>query len=288
MTIQELLDNLKIEYLESGHHHSRPGWIQLKDCPFCSSDNYHLGFNVELKFFACWRCGGHHIIKTLLAFGVGYEKARKVVAGLDTPELNKPEISRVSLQIPKGIGRLLDAHVRYLESRGFDPKEIERVWHVKGIGIASRLAWRIYIPIIYQGEVVSWTTRSIGREVSQRYISASAEEERINHKSLLYGQDYCYHSIIVVEGPTDVWNVGPGAVALFGTAFTSAQVKRLIQFPYRYIVFDSSDTAQTKADELANQLSTFPGTTQTVVLDADDPGSATRKEIKRLRAVARL
>jgi hypothetical protein len=192
------------------------------------------------------------------------------------------------LKAPVGIEPLSGPHNRYLRDRSFDPAEIARLWQVQGIGIASRLSWRLFIPIMHQGEMVSWTTRSIGQHVAQRYISASAEEEKINHKHLVYGQDYCHHSIVVVEGPTDAWRVGLGAGALFGTGFTTAQVKKIVRHPFRYIVFDSSMEAQARAGELADQLSAFPGRTEVICLDAKDPGCASEREIRRLRKVARL
>ena len=34
-----------------------------------------------------------------------------------------------------------------------------------GIGIAPRLQWRIWIPIHYHGEIVSWTTRSLSDNI---------------------------------------------------------------------------------------------------------------------------
>ncbi len=132
------------------------------------------------------------------------------------------------------------------------------------------------------------TTRAIGDRVQERYISASFEQEAVNHKTLVYGSNYCQHSVVVVEGPIDAWRVGPGAGALFGTAFTPMQVLRLTKFPYRYICFDNSSVAQARARELAEELSVFPGTTEVIELDALDPGSASKKEIQLLRKHAKL
>ena len=288
MSIEEVLDDLGVEYLRSGHHHCRPGWIQL-DCPFCgkNTQRYHLGWNLSLNYANCWKCGGHHPVSVLISLGINHQRARQIAGGLMSEDIVKHERPRISLHVPAGICNLLPPHCRYLRSRGFDPKEVARIWNVQGIGIAHRLSWRLFIPIVLNQEVVSWTTRTIGTKAT-RYISASAEQEKINHKHLVYGEDYCRHSIIIVEGPADAWRVGPGAGALFGTAYTTAQIKRLIQHPYRYIVFDSSKDAQNRAEELADQLSVFEGTTEVVELDAEDPGSADPKEIKRLRRMARL
>lgn len=154
--------------------------------------------------------------------------------------------------------------------------------------MAGRLSWRLFIPITYNGDEVSWTTRSIAQDVRQRYISASAKQEAVNHKTLVYGQDHCFHSVVIVEGPLDAWKVGPGAGALFGTAYTPAQVKRLVRHPNRYVCFDSSPDAQAQAERLVDELSCFEGVTENIVLDAEDPGSAPERELRLLRKHTRI
>ena len=288
MEAEEIFEDLKVDFLRGGHHHCRPGWVQLRNCPFCASDNYHLGYNLAAGFFACWKCGYHHLDQTLIALGLARNKARDLGRSITLATPVSRHTRQVSLSIPPNLGVLQGAHRRYLRRRGFDPKEVERIWHIKGIGISNRLSWRIYIPIFFQENVVSWTTRSISDKVIQRYISASTEQEQLSHKHLVYGQDYCRHSVVIVEGPLDAWRIGPGAGALFGTAFTTAQVCKLAKYPYRYIVFDSSKEAQRRATELAEQLSAFQGVTETIELDAEDPGSASPKEIRRLRDVTKL
>lgn len=290
MQIEELLEQYGIEFAREGeHHHARPGWLQLRDCPSCGSDNYHLGFNLAAQRFNCWRCGGLDFARVLVQLGaLSWQDAKALHKELDAGAIPQPERKRGKLKEPARIRALLPCHRLYLQERGFDPETIVRLWHVKGIGIASCLSWRLYIPIIYRGEQVSWTTRAIGKRVAQRYISASAAEEAINHKSLVYGIDYCRHSVVIVEGPTDAWAVGPGAGALFGTAFTPAQIRLLVEVPNRFVCFDSAPPAQAKAQELASLLSTFPGRTENVILDAKDPGSAPRKELRLLRELARL
>ena len=291
MTIQDILQELKIEYAESGHHHCRPGWIQIKHCPFCRSSNYHLGWNTQSNYASCWRCGSHYGPKVLEALGLP-RRTKALFGRINTPPGPENRVrSQATLREPKGKGPIGRPHRQYLLGRGFSVKEISslvNLWQVEGIGFAAKLGWRLYIPITYRSVKVSWTTRAIGNRVHQRYISASAEEEVINHKELVYGMDFCSHSIVVCEGPFDAWKIGPGAGALFGTTFTTAQVKLLVSIPRRFICFDSSPVAQRKANELACQLASFPGMTENIVIDAKDPGEASRKEIKLIRAAARL
>lgn len=287
MEIQELLDAHRIEYAESGHHHCRPGWIQLQECPHCSSTNYHCGYNLRSGYFNCWSCGGHRAWPTLQAMDIPIQIIREFLGGTRSMLPNVFKV-RGKLVLPKRLGPLLPAHQRYLASRGLEWPELERAWLLQGLGIAPPLSWRIFIPILEGERLVSWTSRAIGETVKQRYISASAEQESRNHKELVYGVDYCLHSIVIVEGPVDVWRIGPGAGGLFGTSYTQAQVLRLSSIPYRFICFDSERKAQAQAMELMEQLAGFPGETVNIRLESKDPGSASVREIKRIRQLARL
>lgn len=292
-TIQELLREFRVDFATEGkHHHARSGWIAIRRCPFCSSLNYHLGFSLSRHFFNCWNCGGHGVISTLVQLGIPYPRAASFFRGQE-PSKHWTERERGILIEPPGRGELQPAHLDYLRRRGFDSldkiQELREVWELEGIGRdGGKLSWRIYIPISFRGVRVSWTSRAIGPEVRQRYVSASASEESINHRHVVYGIDLCQHVVIVVEGPADAWNVGPGAGALFGVDFSPAQVLLLSSFPRRIICFDSSPEAQRRAEDLTAQLSPFPGETLRVELDAEDPGSAPRKEIKLLRKMAHL
>jgi hypothetical protein len=288
MTIQEILNEYRIDFLESGHHHCRAGWLQIRDCPFCNSDNYTLGWNIAANYSSCWRCGHHHADKLLAALEIGRERVLELLASVDTGLPRERERSRISLKIPPGIGPLLPAHRDYLRERGFNPAYIVWRWAVQGIGVSARLGWRLYIPIFKQGKQVSWTTRAIGSHAQPRYLSASADEESFNHRRLIYGMDFCRTSIVAVEGPIDAWRIGPGAGALFGITFLPAQVLLLAKFPRRYICLDSSPEAQVRARELVNQLAVFPGVTENIVLDAKDPGEASPREIRQLRRIAGL
>jgi hypothetical protein len=278
VTIQEALSECGIEFLESGHQHSRPGWIQTRDCPFCGSANFHLGYNITAGYWNCWRCSYHPTWEVFKALGVPAYVAKQ----LNKDFAPAPDRTRGELKEPAHRGPLLKAHVQYLRSRHLDPGTAQELWGAQGIGIAPRLSWRIYIPILHNGKRVSWTTRTIGNS-PQRYISASFKEESMNHKELVYGLDYVRDTALVVEGPLDVWNVGPGAVGLFGTAYSTAQVKLLAKVPNRFVCFDNSREAQRLARQLAHELSCFPGRTQLLQIEAEDPGSASKQEVTAVR-----
>jgi hypothetical protein len=201
--------------------------------------------------------------------------------------------------LPNGVTRLMKAHRDYLRSRGFDPKELYRLWRVHGIDyrVTPSMQWRIFIPIyglfpksngFMQWKPASWTARAIG-DKEPRYMNALPWEQAISAKNLLYGQQWAdrYRNggkVLITEGPFDVWRYGPGAVATLGTGVTDEQFYRLIN-NYRkfFIVFDAEPKAQERAKELAHQLSGYSKHVTNVELDAKDLGSAKKKEVDQLR-----
>lgn len=264
------------------HEHTRPGWLQV-DCPGCSKgwNHFRLGVNLSHFYANCWACGPADLYGVLVSHGV----PKQAVAAFcrERPRERVPTApNRGKLVLPRH-GPLTAAHRVYLRRRGFAPTTVATVWGLKGITIHPRLGWRILIPIVHNGEMVSWTTRAVGEGV--RYLSAKPEEEKLNHRELLYGEDLVPgHAVIVHEGPADVWRTGPGAVATFGTGFQRAQVLRLSRYPTRVVCFDSEPAAQEMADKLCSLLAPFPGRTINVRLESGkDAADCDEAEIEQLR-----
>lgn len=292
MKVTDLLDKHSIPYKMAGEHHHVTTRFVGVDCPFCSknSGKFQMGIALEGQACTCWICGYHRLLDTLAELtGLPHWEFRGLLDSFSrtAPGQRRTPERRGTLRLPKCLGPLQKSHRSYLRDRGFDPNELERLWGIQGIGLSAKLAWRIWIPIYYQGEVVSWTTRAIGNQ-SLRYVNAKPGEEKRSIKSILYGSDYVRHSVVVVEGPTDVWRIGPGAVALVGLQHTADQVCQLARYPSRTICFDSELTAQRRANQLANELHVYPGQTQIVELESGkDAGTADEDEIKTIRQLLR-
>lgn len=278
------LKDHNVEVKEFGeHHHATRGRLQV-DCPFCpSKGQFRLGISSTRA--NCWTCGPQRLIDTLVALTQEsfstcqkFAKRQKLLFNRYThPVTGK-------YRAPDCVGDFQPAHLKYLESRGYDPEELKSVWGVRAIGLAPRLQWRIFIPICHDGKPVSWTTRKISDKGSHaKYLTASPEHETYSAKSLLYGEDHAKHRVIAVEGPLDAWKIGKGAVATFGLSYTTAQVLRLSRYPVRYICFDNEPQAQRTAQKLCRELAVFPGKTHNIQLDSKDPGDAKPREIKILR-----
>ncbi len=283
MNLPEILTELGIDYKEHGQHqHATKGRLQV-DCPWCSKDSghYRLGLS-NWGGAACWSCGPVHFSDSLAEISnQPWQRIKELLGLWDKGRLKERE-TKGKLVLPVGLGPLLPIHRKYLKGRGFDPDELVRLWGLQGIGLSARFPWRIFIPAIHHGKTVSWTTRSV-LDTGTRYVNAGVEEEAIPLKKLLFGEDFIRHATIVTEGPFDCMRIGPGCVATCGIGFSRTQVLRTSKYPVRVIVFDSEPKAQDRARELCEALAPFPGKTIRVELDAADPGSASKNEVRRLR-----
>lgn len=291
MNFPELLRAHGVPTLTEGNKHCRPGWVQI-DCPFCGrgSGKFHMGYNIHGNYLNCYSCRGHSLVSTLMELlECDFGRAKKLLEGVDGPDITEgPQEVVGRLKIPVGVDRMRKVHREYLRSRGFDPDYCERVWDFRGIGMAPKLSWRVWIPIYHAGKIVSWTARSISREAKLRYVSAAKSEESVSHKRILFGADFAGTSAVIVEGPLDAVRIGRGAVATCGTGWTRAQLRRMAEFPIRAVCFDNEPDAQERADELVSELSMLDGQTFKIRLDAKDAGDATDKELRKLRKAMNL
>lgn len=286
--ITELLSAHGVAYKRYGeHHHTTRNRIQI-DCPHCSPDSGRFRMGLNRYSAVCWSCGGHNLAATLKLIISDHDAVNEFMRSSRTT-LNEEmyeavhPVTQGKLELPDGITRkFLPQHEQYLLERDFSLNKIQALWDIKSIGRKSILPWRIFIPIKLRHKIVSWTTRSIG-SVRARYISARPDQEIHHHKHLLYGEDYADKTVIVVEGPLDVWRIGPGAVATFGTSYTRQQVLRIVQYPVRYICYDCEPVATRQAEQLVSELSVFPGKTAKIVLPDSDPADSSQKVISNLR-----
>lgn len=286
MDVRDLLRELGVPFYEHGQSaYVSAGWVGLI-CPWCGRGGKPgLGINTRTLATTCFKCGSHRLIDALAAASdrPAAEIARRL-PGIDTGGPPADDLPPGRYTPPPGVGPLMRAHRDYLAGRGFDPDQIAQQWGVCGIGPAARLQWRLFIPAPdHRGRPASWTTRAVGEGVTPRYVSARPDEEAVPIRSTLYGEHLCRWAVVVVEGPTDAWRVGPGAVATLGVGFTPPQIVRLCRYPVRVICFDNDPGARRRAAALADRLAPFPGDTWVVSLSGPDPDTSPPAELAELR-----
>ncbi len=285
---KQFLEDYNIQYHTEGADCS-PGYVNIQ-CPFCDDTGHHGGFNIEKGFYSCWRCGGHsleNVIRALLE--IKYRQAEDIrnyytsKVSVDDQAIKRKAPTR--LRLPKEVNSPLPKkHRQYLRSRNFDPDRIETDFDLHGTGLLGNYKNRIIAPIYYNKKLVSYQGRDITNRHALRYKACKKSDEVIHHKYILYNIDNAKdRQAIVVEGITDVWRLGHGSVATFGTGWTNQQLNILVdRFDLIYIFYD--DEAQDKADKLATVFSSFRNKEAIIVYDTDyeDPASMPQADADKM------
>jgi len=284
LNVIDFLQAHNIEHVSEGHKHARPGWVQIS-CPFCiGNPGYHLGYNLEGGFFNCWRCGFKQGYQVVLALLDGNKSAAKrVLQDYAGRPIGRSRIRRAhsrTLALPHGLQPLTSRAKKYLATRRYDPDMLEAVWHLQSTANYGDLSYRIFIPVYLYGHVVTWQCRATNENDSLKYITQSADKEIESVRDIVYGLDQCVSkTCAIVEGVTDVWRLGPGAVAVFGIKYRPSQVALLTEhFDHFHILFDSDPQAKIQANQLGTELSVLGGKVKVWDMDEGDPGVMLQRE----------
>lgn len=189
-----------------------------------------------------------------------------------------------SVNFPVGTCRMGVAHREYLRSRGFNPEWLEEKYGLLGTGPVGDYANRIIIPIIVNGVLVSYQGRIISdNPVAPKYKACLKHLEAVHHKQILYNIDNATQdTLVVVEGAADVWKLGDGAVATFGTKFRWPQVSIMAGFKRVFVLFDPEEQAQRQALKIIDALVSLGVQAFRVNLKKGDPGNMPDDQAKRL------
>lgn len=286
------LQDFTIPYVTQGKNTSS-GWIGIR-CPLCNDRSEHGGFRLSDGMYRCWRCGRHDIVDVIMALeGCEYHIAcrRLIDYRMDGPpaELGKVRIRRgQELKWPPGLVGMKKIHYDYLLSRGFDPWSVTHKYGLRFTGPVGDYRYRIIVPIIADGETISYQGRDVTGLHKLRYKACRPQDEAQDHRTVLYGMDNAEEdSVVVVEGIFDAWRIGDGAVATFGTSLADAgpQVALMAERWKRlFILFDPEPPAQEKARKLVAVLRVLGLEAYNVRLEFDgDPAELGNDRVEELR-----
>jgi len=295
--IEEYLQTRNISYDPPGSKNVGRESVGIS-CPFCgdhadTGDN-HLGIKIDTKQWNCWICGAGKN-KGFLSLVVkledcSYRQAEEILKPFTHSDMSLLQTttdvpirtSQGQFQLPsEAKNELLEQHRKYLKSRGFDPEYIFTKYKLKCVGpVSKRWKHTLIAPIYFHHRIVAWTAADITRKRVNKYKNATIEEVLIPVNQTIYNIDSATHTILVVEGLTDVWNIGDGAGGLYRKYATRQQLKILSDFDRVVVMLDAD--AKREAEQLANDLAGFTET-EIITLDHGDPADMTEEEVKHLR-----
>lgn len=307
------------------------GETYVVDCPFCGDRRRRLYVShwygvydrtTGSKNLHCWRCFNERCdadcakVREFAArlFRHGYRCGRLTAAFAGHESPRQPCEQAV---LPVGFTPLHELPAshdarRYLLDRGFDPVDLSIRW---GVGYCEQLrapkmsgAGWIVVPIYRlkrgfttdQPEVAlaGWQARIIGAAPSgkSKYYSSDG----LDASSLFYGLPQALNTdgpVVLCEGVTDVWKIGPGGLATFGKRpRLSARQLELLRtgFADRPIVILPDRGAEQECLDLLRHLrSELAGESddRDIVLvelpaGVEDPGDARREQLWQCIAAA--
>jgi hypothetical protein len=175
-----------------------------------------------------------------------------------------------------------DQVISYLRARGINPIKLQEDYDVAYCLNAESdypLAQnRIYIPVKMHGMLVGWQCRYPADVKKESRILKYYSRPGMPRRLILYNYDNAikYPFVVLCEGPADVWNVGPYAVATFGKNPAITQIKLLCEnWTNGAIVIMLDGDAWADTEKLVRMLQTaeYKGAIIPVRLPEDkDPG----------------
>ena len=286
--VRELLDNLGINYKESGKNVGQ-GWIGV-ECPFCGNQSFHMGICLKAPVISCFVCGKKGTILTYLAKKLNsFPKAMEILGNAVPRELRSFEEEErhnaIKVELPKEASNIITPyHASYLKSRGFDYKELTEKYNLQFVGPIGRWANRIIVPVIKNYRLITFTSINIADNANIRYLHLSEEKSVIHIKNWLFGIEHTDgHSCCLVEGIFDMIRIGDGAVCTFGVVLSPEQKRMLSKFSVIKICFDGDEAGRTNADRLANDLSAFAEVKLFDLPDGQDPDQLCQEDINKIK-----
>ena len=310
LDVVSLLESIPVNLAFTGKNVSE-GWVNM-NCVYCYDGGTHLGVNLTSKMFSCWICRESGSIFKLVKKITGYDN--KEVGRLIREHLKdgfyydyQPATEtrrKLEIELPT---RCLDSprkiHREYLAKRRFDHKELELYFGIKytsqissflkSDGRRSSFGYRIIIPIFMNGKLVNFTARDVTGMAEEKYKNCPNDDAVFHTKDCVYGYDLAGKGTskdvaVFVEGPTDVWRIGPGALGILGLKYTENQIKAIYRKELKraYILFDNEEKAQKIAKEFAKQLGGF--IPEVFIIEPEgfsDPGSMKKKHVNELRSI---
>jgi hypothetical protein len=304
-------------------------------CPFCGDTRFRLYVsymcgqkdpftgkpNHRLWYCQNERCHesetNRKIFRSMIAVPLGRRRQSAVCASTRTaaPQPAGP------IELPSGlipIAALPATHPApaYLLRRGFDLSYLQQTWDISFcdscLNCRPVATNRIVIPIhrparmfapTNNGEqdlvLAGWQARSVPgidplAGADAKYLFA----EGMQKSELLYGLHLAIASqgpVYLVEGPTDCWRIGPGALAIFGKDLSRTQKLLLVHhFAGRPIIVMLDPDAWESAGKVQYQLclarGNADGDNRVVIADLpnhrEDPADCTREELIQAAAEA--
>ncbi len=295
----------QIKYVSGGKGKNvGKGWTGIQ-CPFphCGDSSQHLGINNETQIFHCWICGENgNALKLIHELeGCSWAQAKAIFnrynkvfldnitndigsyRNLRSTPIQIENTGNIICNLPSESTDILPVmHRQYLITRNFDPDKLQKQYKLKAVYNIGKYRGRLIIPCYLNNKIVSYLTRDVTGQSSIPYVDCPEQEAVVPVKHTLYNIDSVIRDAILVEGVTDVWRLGEGAIASFTSNMTAQQKSLLVKKNIRRLFILYDPDAFRKARKLANDLSPLLKI-ELILLDHGDPANLSNDDARILK-----
>ena len=173
-----------------------------------------------------------------------------------------------------------------MHKRGYITSQIEQLYGVKACYITGDFKYRLVIPVVEKGRIVTYVGRDITEKSKLKYKNLKEELSVKPAKECVYNIDAVCDTAIIAEGIFDVWRLKYNAVAMLGLVFTRKQVRMLAEkLKKAFICFDNEPVAKESAMALGEELSMAGVDVYVVLIDKKDPDCLSESEAEEIRKI---
>lgn len=301
LDIKSYLRDRGVPFWDKGKNISQD-WIGIQ-CLWCDDHSNHLGINLPRGTINCHRCPiTGTVIRLIMKIDrCDYPTALEIIVKFNRfrstysrvlPEDRTQEYEHLRREDQR-INVLsqfnftddsLPIHEGYLKDRYFDPLHLKEKYKIKFCGPVGMFKLRVIIPVLIRGKWVSFTARDVTEKAQPPYLNCPNEKSIIDIRDTIYNIDNADSpDVLIVEGVTDVWNIGDDVVATLGIKYTPMQVLTLSRYRRCFILYDAEDQAQIQAEKLSKDLSTIVSEVIRLQLPQGDPADLSDDDVKSLR-----
>jgi len=245
-TIISVLEHHDIQYWTFGKNVSEDS-VNIR-CPFCNDHSNHCGIFKSTLGYHCWRCDRTGTFDFLVAYitrrpveecteeiassGVafGQDAVDQILdllnpLPLDTEDEEDPPVVLPPYFEPVTWSTEFPLLDHYLNRRRIDRGVL--IEHRCGICTVGECMNRLVIPVLYEGQLVSYQAADMTGRSDLKYRTAKGEINQFLYRWDMV--DWSRGFLVLVEGVLDAWRVGGNAVATFGTSLTTQQRTLIIE-----------------------------------------------------------
>lgn len=293
--ITDYFEDKGIDYWTFGKNVSQ-GWINIQ-CVFCDDHSNHLGISLSAKYYNCWLCKEHgNIVNVIMEIEqCGFATANEILANIwedDFPmsvvdeKRLPPSLRQHEVVLPPISNKWPKKYLNYLESRKFSSSFLIKKYKLIPAHRFGRYSHRIIVPFFMRRKLVTYTGMRTREKQEPPYKDCRKEDSVIPTDETLYNIDNTKNGkAVVVEGVTDVWRIGDGAVGLGTKKINDHQILQLIAKDIKKVlILLDADVSELDERVLSGKLiSTFKLEVELGYLERDDPDKMPVEDLIRVQ-----